>query len=337
MAKKKPHTKVRPLTASDLQQVVKIDTRITGHPRPGFFEKRLAAAITEPENFIYIGCEVDGSLKGHLLARLQEGEYGVSTSVAVMDAIGVDPDCMKEGIGRVMMEAFETILRHKQVPEFQTQTEWNNLPLIRFLSAYGFKLAPRQVLEREVSYMDTQMRTDPVKADLTAAGEKNYSDPSNDDAAALARDRITCRSLTAADVSALTRIDRKVTGQDHLKFYQRKVQEVVNESGIRVSLAAEQNGQVIGFIMARVDFGEFGRTEPVAVLDSIAVDPGYRHSQVGSAMLSQLLANLTSLRLEKIRTEVDADHFDVLNFLTKNGFKNSQRLAFSYQIKQERS
>ena len=335
MAKMKPRLRVRPLTAADLQQVVKIDASITGHPRPGFFGKRLAAAVVEPENFIYIGCEVDGGLKGHLLARLQEGEYGINKSVAVMDAIGVDPDSMGEGIGRVMMEQFVSILRHKQVPEFQTQTEWNNLPLIRFFSAYGFKLAPRQILEREVSYMDTQLHTDPVKADMTAAGEKDYSDPSNDDAAALARDLVTCRSLIDADVSALARIDRKVTGQDHLKFYQRKVNEVVNESGIRDSLVAERDDQVIGFIMARVDFGEFGRTEPVAVLDSIAVDPGYRHIQVGSAMLSQLLANLTSLRLESIRSEVDADHFDVLRFLTRNGFRNSQRLAFDYHVRGE--
>ena len=332
MAKKKSRPRVRPLTAVDLPQVVQIDARITGRARPGFFEKRVAAASAEPEYFIYIGCEVEGVLKGHLLARLQEGEYGINERVAVMDAIGVDPDSMGAGIGREMMTDFERILRHKQVREFQTQTEWNNLGLLRFFSAYGFKLAPRQVLEREVSYMDTRLQTDPVKADLTAAGEKDYSDPSSDDAAALARDRIHCRSLTAADVTALVRIDRNVTGQEHLAFYQRKVKEVVDETGIRVSLAAELGGQVVGFIMALVDFGEFGRAEPVAVLDSIAVDPGYRHKQVGSAMLSQLLANLTSLRLEKIRTEVDIDHFDVLKFLMQNGFHNSQLLSFSYKL-----
>jgi ribosomal protein S18 acetylase RimI-like enzyme len=82
--------------------------------------------------------------------------------------------------------------------------------------------------------------------------------------------------------------------------------------------------------MARVDFGDFGTTEPVAVLDSIAVDPDYRHTRIGGALLSQLLANLTGLRLEKIRTEVGVDHFDVLHFLMQNGFRNSQRLAFSY-------
>src|SRR3990172_8321513 len=102
MAKKSYRPKVRPLAAADLKQVVDIDARITGHPRPGFFEKRLAAAVAEPDNFIYIGCELDGELKGHLLARLQQGEYGVDKPVAGMDAIGVDPDSMGEGIGRVM-------------------------------------------------------------------------------------------------------------------------------------------------------------------------------------------------------------------------------------------
>lgn len=181
--------------------------------------------------------------------------------------------------------------------------------------------------------MDTQINTDPIKAVAkTEAGETDYSDPSSDDAAALARDLIYCRSLTAEDVSALTRIDRKITGLDHQGFYQRKVKEVLEESGIRVSLVAEKDGQVLGFIMARVDFGEFDRTEPVAVLDSMAVDPDYGHNQIGSAMLSQLLGNLTTLRLEKIRTEVGTDHFDVLNFFMKNGFRNSQRLSFSCTV-----
>ena len=92
---------------------------------------------------------------------------------------------------------------------------------------------------------------------------------------------------------------------------------MLDESGIRVSLLAEVDGQPAGYIMARVDFGEFDRTEPAAVLDSVAVDPAHAHRQVGSALLSQLMANLTSLRLDSIRTVVMADRFDLLQFLMK--------------------
>lgn len=92
---------------------------------------------------------------------------------------------------------------------------------------------------------------------------------------------------------------------------------------------AEQDGNVVGVIMARVDYGEFDRTEPVAVMDSIAVDPGYRHLQIGTTLLQRLLANLATLRMEKVRTEVDMRYLDVLSFLSRNGFVQSQQLAFA--------
>ncbi|MGZ9112242.1 MAG: GNAT family N-acetyltransferase, partial [Rhodoplanes sp.] len=60
-------------------------------------------------------------------------------------------------------------------------------------------------------------------------------------------------------------------------YYQRKVEEVLQESGVRVSLVAEIDDHPVGFIMARVDFGEFGRTEPEAVMDTVGVHPDYAH------------------------------------------------------------
>ena len=72
---------------------------------------------------------------------------------------------------------------------------------------------------------------------------------------------------------------------------------------------------VVGFVIARVDFGEFNRTEPAAVLDGIAVDPDYMHGLVGTALLSQLLTNLSALQIEVVRSETDAEHFEVLKFL----------------------
>ena len=143
---------------------------------------------------------------------------------------------------------------------------------------------------------------------------------------------INCRSLAREDLAALIQINRKVTGRENTAFYERKVNEVLNESGIRVSMVAELDGQVVGFIMARVDYGEFDRIEPNAVLDSVAVNPAMGHRQVGTALLSQLMVNLTGLRLETIRTEVDANHLDVFSFFLKNGFRQSQELVFSRRV-----
>lgn len=325
------HT-TRPLTADDFDPVVEIDARINGRLRPGFFTKRLDAALAEPKYFIYIGCEHDNELKGFLFARILEGEYGASEPVAVMDAIGVDPESQGMNVGLTMIKDLENILRHKGVREVQTQADWQNMAMLNFLSRGGFKLAPRQVLEREVTYMTTMDALEPELSGNERNQEKDFSDPRGDEVRSLSRDVVVCRSLQAEDKPMLIRIDKKVTGRDRSSYYERKVKEVLTESGIRVSLVGELDGQVVGFIMARVDYGEYDRTEPIAVLDTMGVHPDFGNRNIGSALLAQLLGNLATLRLDKIRTQVDANHFDVLSFLMKNGFSPSQELAFSYTI-----
>jgi len=166
----------------------------------------------------------------------------------------------------------------------------------------------------------------------TEENENDFSGPLSDQPGALSRNKISCRSLQSSDLDTLVRIDQKVTGLDRRSYYERKVKEALDESGIRVSLVAELNGVVVGFIMARVDYGEFDRTESVAVLDTIGVDPGFVHHHVGAALLAQLLGNLATLRLEKIRTEIDAERFELSSFLMNNSFYPAQRLSFTHEV-----
>jgi len=133
------------------------------------------------------------------------------------------------------------------------------------------------------------------------------------------------RSLDAADAGAVRRIDRHFTGRDRADYLAQKIDEALNQSGIRVSLVAERDGLVVGFIMARLDHGEFGRTATTAVIDTIGVDPG--GPGAGSALLGQLFANLGSLRVDDVRTLVRWDDVDMIRFLSKSGFAPAPRLA----------
>jgi ribosomal protein S18 acetylase RimI-like enzyme len=84
--------------------------------------------------------------------------------------------------------------------------------------------------------------------------------------------------------------------------------------------------------MAGVDFGDFGRTEPVAVIDLLGVDPGFTGAGIGSALLSQLFVNLEALRVERVATVVERDNFGLLEFFYRAGFASSQRLSFLKQL-----
>ena len=160
----------------------------------------------------------------------------------------------------------------------------------------------------------------------------DYSDSEDVEGSSLSRDRIPIRSMEEGDLPAIVRIDRKVTGRDRTTYYERKFKEVMGESGVRVSLVAEVDAIPAGFIMARVDFGEFGKTEPAAVIDTIGVDPIQSKKGVGQALLSQLLINLSALRIETVRTIVPWDNFQLLNFLKKKGFAPSQRLLLTKPV-----
>ncbi len=164
------------------------------------------------------------------------------------------------------------------------------------------------------------------------AGVPDFSGPESDDFEALSRDRLPVRSLREDDLDAIVRIDRTLTGRARRDYFVAKLREALSESGVRISLVAEIDGRPAGYVMARVDYGEFGQAEPGAAIDTIGVDPGLGHHGVGTALLSQLLANLDSLHVERVHTKVAWNNFERLGFLERNGFAPAQQLVLRRAI-----
>ncbi len=164
------------------------------------------------------------------------------------------------------------------------------------------------------------------------AAEINYGAPATADFGPLARDLIPVRSMVEGDLRALIAIDRRITGRDRSAYFARKVEEALRESDVRISLVAELDDRPVGFIMARVDLGEFGRVDSAAVMDTIGVDPDYGNRGVGRALVTQLLVNLMTLRVDKVLTEVDWSGHELMGFLDRCGFRPSAYLCFDRNI-----
>jgi len=333
---KNPDTEpvLRPLRPADLERVIEIDHQITGRPRRKFFEKRLEAALTHADGFIAVAVDSANDLAGFLILRLQKGEFGETGNTAVLDVFGVDMAFRRLGLGRQLLAGVKEYLQKRQITTIRTQVSWQDKTMVAFLSQVGFDVSPHQVLERPTGREETNASR--PEADITAirqdAGISDFSDADGDDFEALSRDQIYVRSMTEDDLNAVVRIDRKLTGSGRPEYYQAKLEETLMESGIRVSLIAETDGVAAGFIMARVDFGEYGRAEPVAVMDTIGVDPDRRGSGVGAAILSQLMANLDALRVEKVRTRTAWNQFPLLTFLDRHGFQPAQQLVLKQSV-----
>ncbi len=133
-------------------------------------------------------------------------------------------------------------------------------------------------------------------------------------------DHVTVRGLDHRDLEAVVKIDAKHSGRSRRGYYERKFAEATRESGLTISLAAEIDGRLAGFLIGRLYYGEFGVPEPAAIIDSIGVDPDQAHRHVGSALFAQLETNLRALRVTTLRTEVPWSDFGLLGFLKNRGF-----------------
>jgi ribosomal protein S18 acetylase RimI-like enzyme len=141
---------IRPLAAADLDAVVAIDKAVSGRPRRGFFEKRLAHLVREPAAFVALAAEREGRLVGFVFARLYRGEFGGDVAEATVDAIGVATEAQRQGVGRRLMDAMAATMRSHGIKEIVTQADWTETNLTAFFGAMKFSLAPRIVLERPV-------------------------------------------------------------------------------------------------------------------------------------------------------------------------------------------
>ena len=322
--------KLRRLAAQDLDAVVGIDAQITGRSRHAYFERRLQAALRTPELHTQFAAEEDGVLEGYVLARRLEGEFGSIESAMRLEVISVRPGEQGHGYGDALLGALQAEARKHGVFELHTQAVWKDHAMLSFLDHAGFQLGGNQVIDCEIHGGPFGAQEEKVLAPEHhhLSDEIDLSAPQANDFEALARDRADVRSLERADLEDIVRIDRRITGRDRSAYIGRVVDEALLDSAIRVSLVAHQDGSATGFIMAKVDFGDFGRTEPVAVIDTIGVDPGFTGAGIGGALLSQLFVNLEALRVERVATVVARDNFGLLEFFYRAGFGASQRLSF---------
>ena len=145
-------------------------------------------------------------------------------------------------------------------------------------------------------------------------------------------DEIIVRRLRPDDLERVIALDERAFGRPRSEYIKHKLELNLLESSVEVSLAAEVDGSLVGFLLARVYYGEFGIAEPVAVMDTLGVHPDFRRRGVGRALLDQLSTNLRGLEIFRLRTEVGWDDQDLQRFFHGEGFRPSERICLELAI-----
>ena len=320
-----------------MESVVALDAAYVGHPRHLYFQRRLKAALAQTERHVQFSAEQDGKFVGFVKARKQLGEFGRAEPALLLEAIAVAPGEQRHGVGSALLARLESEAKRLGATTIRTTASWRDHGIMQFFDRSGFEFSRIMLLDcpvqqNRVEAHDADKTLAPAHLTRFSATEVDYSPADANDFEALARDKFDVRVLKPADLDDIVRIDQKVAGRPREDYIRELVDEAMSDSTVRVSLVARVEGIPVGFVMARADFGDYGRVEQVAVLDTIGVDPDYRHRGVGHALLSQLFANLQALGVERVETAVARENFALLGFFYELSFQQSQRLSFDKKV-----
>ena len=144
---------------------------------------------------------------------------------------------------------------------------------------------------------------------------------------------LSIRALRHDDAARLVRMDERVSGRSRKAWYEGKLKRALDESDLKISLGAEEDGCLVGAVLGTLLYGEFGMPEPVAVLDTILVDRDFRGRGIATAILESLLENLEALGIERVRTEIAWNDRELAGFLGKNGFAPVPRLVLERPLR----
>ena len=140
--------KIRAIKREDFDAVVQIDSRVFGSTRPEYYEKKFSRTLEIGDRMVTsMVAEVEGRVVGYVMCDLYLGEYGISSTGATIDTIGIHPDYQRTGIGRMLMKEAINYLKKAGVVKINTLVEWDDANMVPFFSAFGFYPSPRINLE----------------------------------------------------------------------------------------------------------------------------------------------------------------------------------------------
>lgn len=138
---------------------------------------------------------------------------------------------------------------------------------------------------------------------------------------------IRVRHLTKDDVDSVLKIvsdigrDAKESKDESALSYLREtVERHIERNEPLMSLAAELDGRLVGFVIGEIRAWEFGQREKTGWIKALGVEPGYQGKGVGKKLGEMLLSNFKASGITRVRTLVNWYAGELLSYFRTLGF-----------------
>jgi predicted N-acetyltransferase YhbS len=144
-------------------------------------------------------------------------------------------------------------------------------------------------------------------------------------------ENLKIRPLIEEDLEDIVEIDEKILGENRRNYWERKL-ELMNHKASQISLVAEMEGRVVGFVLGDISGWEFGVPETIGWIDTIGVEPVYQKKGVATTLARELVQNLKSLGVKTIYTLVSWNDWDLLQFFHAMGFSRGDLINLELKV-----
>ncbi|MCJ7749205.1 MAG: GNAT family N-acetyltransferase [Desulfobacterales bacterium] len=139
------------------------------------------------------------------------------------------------------------------------------------------------------------------------------------------------RPLKKKDIETIVEIDEKVLGENRRDYWERKF-SLMNDKATKISLVAEMEGKVVGFILGDVSGWEFGVPDTIGWIDTIGIDPVYQKRGLATALANEVIKNLKAIGVRAVYTLVSWNDWDLLQFFHAMGFTRGDMINLELKI-----
>ena len=147
---------VRPIRDEDIEEIIRIDKRLTGEEKSGHWRGRLRIYTTQAPDIVEQlspdlcqVAEVDGRVAGFIVGDVQSWQFGIPRCGRIV-AIGIHPDHARHGVGTKLLEALVGYFDKLELPRVQCLVKPGD-PLEGFFHSARFEPTPWVTLERPLT------------------------------------------------------------------------------------------------------------------------------------------------------------------------------------------
>ena len=127
---------IRRLKKEDAEEISRIYAAITMKPVSADFKRVVEGHALREDQACFVA-ERDGKVAGFMISYILTAGFGMPKS-AWIATLGVDPNCMGQGIGASLAEEIFKYYKDQGIENVYTSVRWDSTDLLSFFKTLGF-------------------------------------------------------------------------------------------------------------------------------------------------------------------------------------------------------